>query len=182
MHRDAGQITDEWLVLRCQAGERAAMDLLVRRWHWRLYRHACLLTAEPEAANDAVQDAWLVIVRTLNRLRDPALFRSWAYRIVTNKCADWVRRTRRGRQAMRQAAAEMSATAARRSDDDEPESLRSALRQMPAQRRAMLTMLYLEDMSVREIAGALGVPAGTVKSRLYHARQELRAILERSQP
>src|SRR5512145_1583590 len=99
MQRSPDDIQDELLVLRCQGGESEALHKLVSRWHPRLRRLAERRTADPEAAKDLVQDAWLAIVRGLRRLDDPSRFRVWAYRIVTNKCADWVRRRAVSRQA-----------------------------------------------------------------------------------
>ncbi len=96
MHLTADQVLvdralDELLVLRCQDGDGGAMDELVRRWHGRLLRHAWHLTRREDAASDVTQDAWVGIVRGIRRLSDPAMFRVWAYRIVTHKCADWMR-------------------------------------------------------------------------------------------
>ncbi len=70
MERSTEQLVDELLVMRCQDGDAAAMDALVGRWHERLLRHACRLTGSLEAAREAVQDAWLGIVRGLRRLDD----------------------------------------------------------------------------------------------------------------
>lgn len=77
------QILDELLVLRCQAGDRAALDLLVERWNPRLLRLARRLT-QSDDADEVVQEAWLAIVRGVARLQDPALFPSWALRIASN--------------------------------------------------------------------------------------------------
>ena len=69
---------DELLVLRSQDGDRGALDELVNRWQGRFFRHACRLTANPDSARDAVQEAWIAIVRGLRRLDDPARFGPWA--------------------------------------------------------------------------------------------------------
>ena len=186
MSRTHEDIQDELLVLQCQQGDAEALKTLITRWHPRLGRLAWRLTAEREAARDIVQEAWLAIVRGLRRLDDPARFRSWAYRIVRNKCADWIRR----RVVRRDAVSELQDVAAHAGDDPSTEAdsasdaarLRSALAELPREQRAILSLHYLDGMPVAEIAAALDVPKGTVKSRLYHARNRLKQTLERNEP
>ena len=196
MTRTPDDILDELLVLRCQDGDARAFEVLVTRWQQPLRRHAWRLTGCPDAASDVVQEAWLAIVRGLRRLDDPARFRPWALRIVTNKCADWTRRQQRQRRVMRSVATENGAAGApsfaqRRvgeepvadeTDGTEIRRLRQALRELPRDRRAILSMLYLDGLSTRQIAQSLSLPVGTVKSRLYHARSQLRNLLERKRP
>lgn len=185
MSRTHEDIQDELLVLQCQQGDAEALKTLITRWHPRLGRLAWRLTAEREAARDIVQEAWLAIVRGLRRLDDPARFRSWAYRIVRNKCADWIRR----RVVRRDAVSELQDVAAHAGDDPSTEAdsvsdaarLRSALAELPREQRAILSLHYLDGMPVAEIAAALDVPKGTVKSRLYHARNRLKQTLERNE-
>ena len=86
---------DELLVLRSQDGDRGALDELVNRWQGRLFRHACRLTANPDSARDAVQEAWIAIVRGLPRFDGRAKFSTWAYRVATNACLDELRRRNR---------------------------------------------------------------------------------------
>lgn len=178
MSRTHQDIQDELLVLQCQDGDREALETLVVRWQPRL---AWRLTAEREAAREIVQDSWLAIVRGLRRLDDPARFRTWAYRIVTNKCADWTRRrvAQRGvAKDLRDAAASDNRSSATHSAD-EGDRIRGALVRLPDEQRAILSLHYLDGMGVREIARVLGVPEGTVKSRMYHARNGLKQALER---
>ena len=104
------------------------------------------------------------------------MFRAWAYRIVANKCADWLRRRQRERlDASAHHPAEPSAPGSDRSQDE----LQTALRDLPADRREILVLRYLDELSTAEIAEVLGIPEGTVKSRLHHARNHLREVLER---
>jgi RNA polymerase sigma factor (sigma-70 family) len=183
--RDPEDIHDEWLVLRCQDGDAAALAELVERWQPRLLRHAHRLTGTPDGAGDVVQQAWIAIIRGLDRLSDAARFRRWAYQIVTYKCADWVRERQRERAQSSELADEpaLQATheneAANSDRADDIAVLRSTLQQISPDRRAALSMFYLEQMSLSEIAEALSLPLGTVKSRLHYAKQELKAALER---
>ena len=182
MRRTPEDIQDELLVLRSQDGDRHALRELVERFHPRMSRLAWRLTVDAEAARDIAQDAWLAIVRGLRRLDDPERFRAWAYRIVSNKCADWTRR----RVLMRRADAQQRETVAEavgqeQENDSEVMRLRGALAALPAGQRAILSLHYLDGMAVAEISSVLQIPAGTVKSRLFHARKRLKQALERTE-
>ena len=183
MARSREDILDEWLVLRIQEGDAEALREIVSRWNPRLWRHACHLIGQTDGAADALQDAWLAIVRGLPRLRDPAVFRSWAYRIVSRRCADWIRRRQQDRvvteRAIPDAADAPAPEADPDSDGNDVTALRRAIRQLPADHHVVLTLHYLDGLSVREIACALDIPQGTVKSRLHNARNNLRETLER---
>ncbi len=183
MSRTHEDIQDELLVLQCQEGDGEAMKVLIARWHPRLGRLAWRLTGERDAAQDIVQDAWLAIVRGLRRLDDPARFRSWAYRIVTNKCADWTRRRvvqRSAAEDLRAAAVSGSGSSSSDAESTDPViRIRDALAKLPSEQRAVLSLHYLDGIGVAEIARTLDVPEGTVKSRLYHARSRLKHVLER---
>lgn len=187
MHRTPDEIDDEFLVLRCQNGERDAIEELVARWRPRLLRHAHRLTGDVDGARDAAQDAWLAIVRGLRSLADPARFAAWAYRVVTFKCADWTRQRQRQRQQQGQGGQDdrgpldgpFDSTTTASEPADDIEVLRQAMRGLSGEHRAALSLHYLDGRSVAEIASALDIPIGTVKSRLHHARAHLKSAIER---
>ena len=163
------QIVDEILVLDCQSGRGQALDVLVGRWQQRLWRYAHRLTGNPEAAWEVTQESWLGIVRGIRRLNDPARFRPWAYRIVTHKANDWIKKKSRRAASV----ADGLANAPSRDDHQANETsadLETILGRLPERSRTVLTLYYLEELDVAEIAGILNVPAGTVKSRLHTAR------------
>jgi RNA polymerase sigma-70 factor (ECF subfamily) len=184
MQRPPEQIQDELLVLRCQDGEPDAFKRLVARWNMRLRGLVVRLTGNRDAAADLLQDVWLAIVGGLSRLEDPARFRVWAYRIAAHKCADWVRRRGVRREAAKVLQAEAVAAEAgeprvETGPADELVRLRAAVRRLPEELRTTISLHYLDGLSVAEVAGVLGVPGGTVKSRLHSARELLkRALLE----
>lgn len=185
MRRTQEDIQDELLVLECQDGSEAAVRTLIGRWQPRLARLAWRLTGEREGASDVVQDAWLAIIRGIKRLDDPARFRSWAFRIVANRCADWIRRraVRRGAAKNLEHACAESGTGAPATTDapGEVDRLRHVLARLPDDQRALLALHYLDGMGIAELASVFELPAGTVKSRLYHARDRLRRELERNE-
>lgn len=178
MARSPEDIRDELLVLRCQDGDAQAMEELVARWQRRLWRHAWHLTGKEDAAWDVVQEVWMAIVRGIRRLEDPARFRPWAYRLVTNKGADWVRRQQRLRKLADDAARAVE-PAAEPSSGDAGAGLRRAFGRLPTDCRAILSLRYFQDISLGDIARILELPEGTVKSRLHHARNQLKSALER---
>lgn len=177
------QLVDELLVMDAQSGQVRALEKLVSRWQRRLWWHAYNLTGSSDGAWDITQETWLGIVRGLGRLHDPARFRAWAYRIATNKSNDWLRRNvhvpipEPGSDAPQQTNEQQSGETAR--------DVREMIRRLPRQSRAVLTLYYLEQLSVPEISVALNIPNGTVKSRLHAARTEFKALwqsLEQAHP
>lgn len=182
-HDPRAAVFDELLILRFQGGESAALETLASRWNARLFRHACRLTRDRELASDALQDAWLAIARGLQRLQDPTRFPGWAHRIVGNKCRDAIRKLQRRRRlkddVAQQPRVESVQPAAEASDaDPRLATLRSAMAELPDDRRTLLSLFYLEQMSVEQIAVAMDLPAGTVKSRLFYSRGKLRDAIE----
>ncbi len=186
MDRTPDQIYDEWLVIRSQDGDRTAMGELVTRWNGRLVGLAMGLTGRDDAARDAVQSAWLAAARDIRRLNDPARFPEWICRIISNKCADFVRRAQRTRRLERGTAANQSVETVNPAgvvgDLEETHRLRLALAAMGSAQRELLALHYGASLGVASIAAMLCVPVGTVKSRLHAARSELREALERKGP
>jgi RNA polymerase sigma factor (sigma-70 family) len=177
MDKARERVIDELLVVRCQEGRREAFDLLVRRWQCRLWRYARRLTGSEDAAWDVTQETWIVILRQIRKLSDPAWFAAWTYRIVRNKCVDHCRRAGRQRK-LAAALAERHRARADPPGDGRRAAVAEALRRLPPDRQELLALKYGADLNVLEIAVVLGVPVGTVKSRLHHARERLRRIME----
>jgi RNA polymerase sigma-70 factor (ECF subfamily) len=165
---------DEYLVACARLGDRAALGRLAVRWQKPLLVHAWRLLGDDAAAQDAVQEAWVEIVRGIARLGDTAAFPAWAYRIVTRRCARAIGRMQRGRRLETALVTEVAMppdTGAAASDID---LVRRIIRQLPPAQQAAVALFYLEEMSVAEVAVALDVPSGTIKTRLMHAREKLR--------
>jgi RNA polymerase sigma-70 factor (ECF subfamily) len=171
-------LTNELLVIRCQEGDVGAFEQLVERWQERLWRHAWRLTGDEDAAWDAMQEAWIGIGRGLQRLAEPAAFPAWAYRIVSHKCRDWLRRQRRQRQLVELYCEEVQESC--EPAEEQYASLKEAMAQLSGPDRAILSLRYEDSFNTVEIAAILEVPEGTVKSRLFHARKRLKNFLENS--
>jgi RNA polymerase sigma-70 factor (ECF subfamily) len=181
VQRHADRIYDEYLAAAARAGDRAAWERLVVRWQPRLHRHAWRLSGDAEHALDRVQEAWIEILRGLPGLDDVAAFPAWAYRIVTRRCQRAYRLELREPEtgeafdhapepAMPEhGSAEFAVDLAQ---------VLAAMQALPPGQRAALALYHLDQLGVAEIAIALDVPPGTVKTRLMHARRNLRAHLE----
>lgn len=181
MRRDRKRVFEEYLVVSAQAGDRQAFERLATHWQPALMRHACRLTGDQDMAADTLQDAWLDIVRGLPRLKDAAAFPAWAYRIVTRKCANSIRKVQRVRRTKEAYAAQPAPAdegQARTEARADLAAVSDAIAALPPEQRSAIALYHLEDMSVAEIAIALSIPAGTVKTRLMHARRKIRAALE----
>ena len=174
-NKEAGRALDAYLAAAGRTGDRKALSLLFKRWNPRLTAHAWRLLGDRELAADAVQEAWVEIVRGLARLADTGAFAAWAYRITSRRCAKAIGRVVRDRRTAEALPGEEEAVAPPAAD---ALRLRQAIDALPAEQRSAIALFYLEDMSVAEVAIALAVPAGTVKTRLMHARHKLRAALE----
>ena len=142
------------------------------------FRLARAILLDDGEAEDAVQEAGLTAWRKRRSLRDPASFGAWFDRILVNQCRDQLRRRRR---TVRIAAPPVG----REPIADPPETgtdpdLDQALAALDLDHRVVVVMRYWQDRTVDDIAARVGIPSGTVKSRLHHAMQQLRASLEAS--
>lgn len=176
--RSRDQVINELLVLAIQSGHSEAFARLASRWNPRLFRHAYRLTGDREGAREAVQDVWIAVARGINRLNDPARFSPWVLRIAARRCADWIRAQRRSRKRTAPVEEALEMPAARREEPERLVCAKEALTHLPRGYRELLSLYYVEGLTVAEIAEVLGVPRGTVKSRLYNGRERLRAALE----
>jgi RNA polymerase sigma-70 factor (ECF subfamily) len=161
---------DDLLVMQAQEGDRQAFETIVRRWQRRLWTHAYRLAASSDAAWDITQEAWIAIVKGLRNLRDPAMFRLWAYRIVSNKSMDYLKSRPRNH----------AASPARAESERPPQECTTILRQLldrlEPNKKLILVLYYIEGLSLAELALVLGVPEGTVKSRLHASRNAFRLL------
>jgi RNA polymerase sigma-70 factor (ECF subfamily) len=169
------------LVIRCQTGDHKCFDLLARRWQRRLWRYAQRLTGSDDAAWDITQETWMAILRQIRKLSDPAWFAAWTYRIVRNKAADYCRSASRQRSLAETVAGRQEASDEPHRDDS-CDAVAEAMRQLPPDSKELLMLRYGECLNILELAVVLGIPAGTVKSRLHHAREQLRQIFKGEDP
>lgn len=166
---------DELQVALAMDGDQHAFALLYRRWHPRLLRHAMLLTGNPDDANDVMQEAAMAIARNIHRLQHPNKFGPWAYTIVRNKTANYIRYAQRDRKLKDLVRDDTTGGIDETPADERANTLRDLIEQLSERDREILTAYYVDGMSVKEIAVCVSVPVGTVKSRLHTARTRLKS-------
>ena len=167
------------LVARTLAGERAAFGELVERYAPQARRVARTVLGDPDEADDAAQDGFLSALVKLGQYDARRPFGPWLMRIVANAATD----RRRRRQVRRVEPLDPGLVGGGPRPDSEAvrselgERLRAALAELPPRRRTAVVLFDVEGYSHAEIAGMLGIPEGTVRSEVFHARRRLRALL-----
>jgi RNA polymerase sigma factor (sigma-70 family) len=168
--------------MRCRRRDLAAWDELVQRWNDRLLYYLRRLIDHEQDATNALQEVWLHAFRGVRSLQDGSRLAPWLYTIA--------RRTAMSHFRSHYALREEPATGVSEEIDDTPddalhlenaELVHFGLGKLGASEREVLTLLFLEDLNVQEISELLEIPAGTVKSRLFKARRDLRRVLEREE-
>lgn len=166
---------DELLVIMAQIGDKRAFERLHQRWNTRLGRTALRYTGSADAARDLTQDCWLAIWKGIGQLRDTSRFRAYAFGVLHRKGADHLRRViiARQREDDLKPAAEPSESP-RQGDQS---ALQQAFVALPPDQRLAAHLHFVEGFTLSEIAEVQSIPAGTAKSRLFHARRKLKAAL-----
>jgi len=178
---------DAELVKRTLCGETAAYNGLVQRYQRQVYNLAYRMLGNAEDAGDLVQDTFLRAYGALASFRQDASFLTWLYKIASNLCIDQLR-SRKSRSALsleveleegREPAADLRQTGPEECAvrDAVQDVVQHAIYNLPEKYRLVVIMRHLQDMSVDEIANALDMPNGTVKTHLFRAREMLRGRL-----
>jgi RNA polymerase sigma-70 factor (ECF subfamily) len=173
--------SDEELMVRVQAGDEAALEGLIERWRAPLYGFLHRRT-DSASADDLFQETWLRVVRARARFDPRRRFSTWMFQIANNLCRDRYRRRGtidRGRAAL---SAELGASGGRSTPSHADEidarlDVERGLAALPDRLREVLVLRHQRGMGEEEIAEALGIPRGTVKSRVHAAMRALREAL-----
>ncbi|WP_409433537.1 RNA polymerase sigma factor [Litorimonas sp. RW-G-Af-16] len=173
--KNKAKALDAYQALLASHGDRYAFEQLYRRWHARLLRFAMRQSGDVDLAQDILQDAALAMAKNIHRLKDPEHFSAWAYTILRRRAADHIKRRIKQRKLNEDIAAMPPPDM---SDAGEDLALRNALVHLPKNDSLLLTMFYVDGLTGAELGAALGVPIGTIKSRLFKARQRLKHIYE----
>lgn len=172
-------VYQQLLIVRCQRGDRDAMDALVEQWQPRLFYYVRRLVDQEADAWDALQKTWLRVFRGLRLVKDTRAFPCWLYTIARNTMIDHTR----SRKALRWQSEQLDGANEAVDDRDDPgfddaEAVHHALQKLSPAHRDVLTLFFLEDLTVEEIGVVVEAPPGTIKSRLHYARRALRSVLE----
>jgi RNA polymerase sigma-70 factor (ECF subfamily) len=168
---------EELLVVRCQLGERDAFDALITRWHEPVWRYLRRMSGTDDAAGDLAQETWLRVLRGVASLRDAASFRAWLFGIARRVAMDRFRREYVREVDDTVSLEELPAPSDEGQLEADLATLDSGLASLPPRERETLALFYLRELSLEEIAALLAIPVGTVKSRLFRARQLLKTQL-----
>jgi RNA polymerase sigma factor (sigma-70 family) len=172
---DSRSPDDELLAIRCQLGEAAGFEDLIARWHGPLWGFVRRLMGDDDAAREILQDIWLRVIRGIPRLRDGSKLRAWLFGIARRTLMDRLRdQYARTRALDLEVDVDEIPTEPPADEIDDWDGLERALEQLPLLDREAITLFYLQELSLNEIAEALKVPVGTVKSRLFRGRRLLR--------
>jgi RNA polymerase sigma-70 factor (ECF subfamily) len=170
---------DQALLTRARVGDQAALELLLRRHYPRLYAVCRRLTGDDADAADATQNAAVNIVRNIARFDGQSSFATWAYRVAVNASFDELRRRRRRGLGVVEERSVPAAAGQR--DGTEAVAMRvdidAALQQLPQEFRVAVVLRDLCGLDYAEIAHLLGVPPGTVRSRIARGRAALLPLL-----
>ncbi|OQA02532.1 MAG: ECF RNA polymerase sigma factor SigE [Planctomycetes bacterium ADurb.Bin401] len=168
----------ETIVHRCQDGERAAFEELFELYQPRLKYYVRRLDCDGINVDDILQDIWLTVVKEIRKLKESKVFAVWLYRIARNKVYDGFRR--REEFAALPEESELSVSQDETTfDAKDAEKLHTALKILKPYHREVLTLCFIEQMSYQSIAEVIGCGIGTVRSRIFYAKQALRKELER---
>jgi RNA polymerase sigma-70 factor (ECF subfamily) len=169
---------DQHVVARARRGDTGAFESLVVGHHHRLFRLAHGILRDPHLAEDATQQAFLDMWRDIRRLRDPAKFEAWSYRVLVRVChrevkrrPDWLPDTELSPAQVPLAADDYGAVAHR-------DQLERGFEHLSVDHRTVIALHHLLDMTMECVADTLDIPLGTAHSRLARAMKALRAAMD----
>ncbi|MBS1186758.1 MAG: rpoE [Burkholderiaceae bacterium] len=184
---------DQQLVQRVQRGEKIAFDLLVSKYQRRLFRLALRLVGDPSEAEDVVQETFIKAYKALPQFRGDSAFYTWLYRIGINTARNFLENQGRRIPVLKEAGGaeqpEAGSEHAGSGDGDTPEAallarqiaetINLAMEELPTDLRLALSLREFDGLSYDEIAMAMACPVGTVRSRIFRARE---AVAEKLRP
>lgn len=166
------------LIDRAKRGDKEAFTALVLQLGDRLYSVAYRILRDAGRAEDAVQQTFLIAWRELPTLRDDGRLEAWLYRLLVNACYAEIRHTRRWQPGLRLVPTDVPSEDDAQLSVDRRDELERAFRRLTGEQRAVLVLHHYVGLSGAEIAIALGLSPGTVRSRLHYSRQLMRAAIE----
>lgn len=172
----------ELLVLRCRRRQKGALEELIRMWERPLFYYIRRLVDDEQDAWQILQETWLKVLRGIKKLRQPRKLPSWLYRIARNTAishlrSKYTRQTHHGVLKQDTNLCDIEDKANNLAFEN-AEQVHYGLGRISLHHREVLTLFFLQDLSIEEIAEVLEIPVGTVKSRLNYAKRALKAVLE----
>lgn len=173
--------TDVALIKAYQEGNQQVITELVKRWHVAFCKIAFLQVKDREVAKDIAQESWRVILKKLATIEDSNKFKSWALRIINNKAIDYLRSVQRKRKQL--ALLKINEVNVAIEDKKDAQHfyqavLKKGIEALSEKERTIITLFYVHEYSLKEIGALLNITVGTVKSRLFRAREHLKLIVK----
>ena len=168
---DKDKIFDSLLVMDIIKGKKHAFELLVKRWNKKLMLYAFRICQNKENSKDIAQEAWFDIVKGIHKLKNKEKVGSWMLSIVNNKSIDLINKQKKRKK--------IEFNVEQESDNGDQEvDIRSAIKNLSVDHKSILSLFYLEGLTIREISSIMNIAPGTIKSRLFYARESLKTILK----
>jgi len=185
MERNGDHISNDYLVLRYQQGDKDALKVLIRQFDKRIRAQVIRQTGDSASLDDLAQESWYAIIQGLGSVRIKISFEVWALSIARRKGIDWIRSQKKTRSRFSELTDDVEDKKSEDLADIEQRAsrvaqLRTSINSLPHTQRMVLSMFYLENLSIKEISEILKISHGTVKSRLFNARELLKKTLNQS--
>lgn len=175
------QLKTTFLVLRCQTGDEVAFRQLYEQFEVSTLRYLRSVVGI-DLANDVHQEAWISVLRKIKGLENPKRFKPWLYRIVRNEAVDHLRRVRREERLLDPTQDQSDALQAYPVEPGNDvlnlDAIKLAISQLSPAHQEVVVLRYWEEFSYAEVALVTGIPIGSVRSRLFHAKAHLKHIFE----
>lgn len=170
----------ENIVVRCKSGEREAFEQLFELYQPRLKYYVRRLDSSGSETEDILQNIWVTIFRKIHKLRDNSSFPVWLYRIARNEVFGRFRKNNKLFELPEERELAQYKDDNHEFSAEEAEKLQKALNKIHPCHREVLTLSFIEQMSYQQIAEVVGCNIGTVRSRIFYAKQSLRKEMERN--
>ncbi len=172
--------TDRFLILQYREGNTSVLSVLVKRYHKLFCEKAYWVTKDKEIAKDIAQESWIIIIKKLHTLENVDSFKSWAFRIIYTRAIDAIKQRNKENKKLESSVIIEPDT---QSSEDQKNliqlELLKAIQELPKEKQDIIRLFYAEEYSIIEISVFLKIPIGTVKSRLFKAREKLKSILKK---
>lgn len=171
--------SDKYLIERYLAGNKSALAFLVKKWHKVFCDKAFWILKDKDLAKDVAQESWIIIIKKINTLKKVDSFKSWALRIIYTQSIDAHKRRTREFQDLNkieknvgsESIEEVGKTVLKK-------KLLSAIKDLSKEKQDVIRLFYVEEYTLKEISSFLKIPIGTVKSRLFKAREQLKSLIK----
>ncbi len=167
-------------MLHCQYRDRDAWEELIGLYDKRLFYYIKQIVSDEDEALNLLQDTWVRVVKFINQIREPAYVTSWLYRIARNVALGYLRK-KKVTFDIDDCGEEIFSDQEEESDDFAVEKVNKGMKKLSMAHREVLTLFFLEDMSLKEVSEILDIPVGTVRSRLHYAKRSLKDALGKEQ-